>query len=91
MSYFPVALFAYNRPQHLERTLQALVQADLANQTKLYIFSDGPKSYDDVGVKAVRKLIASYEGFLSVTAVEASENLGLAGSVIAGVSKLLKS
>ena len=91
MSYFPVALFAYNRPQHLERTLQALAQAELADQTALYIFSDGSKFDDDVGVKAVRKLIAAYEGFLSVTVVEASENIGLAGSVIAGVSKLLKS
>ena len=44
MIYAPVALFAYNRPDHTRRTIDALRQNKLANDTELTIFSDAPKS-----------------------------------------------
>ena len=43
----PLALFVYNRPQHTLRTLESLLQNELAPKSKLYIFSDGPKTAQD--------------------------------------------
>ena len=43
----PIALFVYNRPQHTERTVKFLQQNELAADSRLFIFSDGPKSSAD--------------------------------------------
>ncbi|MBC7389104.1 MAG: hypothetical protein H7329_07840, partial [Opitutaceae bacterium] len=39
----PIVLFVYNRPGHTEKTLTALKINVLANESILYIYSDGPK------------------------------------------------
>jgi hypothetical protein len=90
-SFAPIALFVYNRPQHTERTLKFLKQNDLAAESRLFIFSDGPKTTEDEDkVTAVRELLKSIDGFRSVEVIERKANMGLAESVIAGVSRLVK-
>jgi len=90
-SFAPIALFVYNRPQHTERTLKFLKQNELAAESRLFIFSDGPKTDDDVDkVKLVRDLLKTVDGFRSIEIIERKENMGLANSVIAGVSRLVK-
>lgn len=85
----PIALFVYNRPAHTERTLKFLQQNELASQSNLFIFADGPKTdADGDKVNEVRKLISNVEGFKSVKIVASTTNLGLANSVIAGVTSL---
>src|SRR5690349_12825151 len=87
----PIALFVYNRPEHTRRTLKFLQQNLLADESRLFIFSDGPKSKkDQQAVEAVRDLIQNAEGFKSVEVVIRKENMGLAESIIEGVSKLVK-
>lgn len=87
----PVALFVYKRPGHTKATLEALARNTLAPQTSLIIFSDGPKNdIDRDAVESVRKLVREVAGFSSVTLVERHENMGLAQSVIAGVTELLE-
>ncbi|MBY0245372.1 MAG: sugar transferase [Sphingobacteriaceae bacterium] len=87
----PIALFVYNRPKHTERTLNFLKQNDLAAQSTLYIFSDGAKNKaEEQNVTEVRALLKNVLGFKSVEVVESANNMGLANSVIAGVSKLCK-
>lgn len=87
----PVAIFTYRRSAHTRATLEALAANTLAPQTDLYIFSDGPKSGDDVfAVKKVRELIKQVTGFASVTIIERSTNMGLAQSIIVGVSELFE-
>ena len=44
MNFAPIVVFSYNRPDHLRRTLDALSKNDLASDSILYIFCDGPKS-----------------------------------------------
>ena len=86
----PIALFVYNRPDHTRRTLNYLKQNRLADESRLFIFSDGPKTIkDEDKVKEVRQLIAQAEGFRSVEIVEAKENKGLANAIIDGVSRLV--
>jgi hypothetical protein len=88
----PIALFVYNRPQHTERTVKFLQQNLLAAESRLYIFSDGPKAENDKEkVAEVRNFIKTIEGFKSVKIMESKSNKGLAKSVIDGVTQLNES
>lgn len=90
MIYAPVALFVYNRPDHAKRTVEALKNNGLANETDLIIFSDTHKSEVHVEkVKEVREYIRRISGFNSVTIVERESNYGLARSIIAGVTEVI--
>jgi GT2 family glycosyltransferase len=85
----PIALFVYNRPQHTERTLKFLQQNELASESRLFIFSDGPKTIaEEEKVIEVRNFIQKIDGFKSVEIIERKDNMGLANSVIDGVSRL---
>jgi len=89
MAIAPIALFAYNRPAHLQRTLYALQANTLARESMLYVFSDGPKgSHDADAVRAVREIAGCAEGFSKIVVQEREKNLGLAQSVISGVTEL---
>lgn len=86
----PIALFVYNRPEHTQRTLQALKQNALASESMLFIFSDEPKSDTDMAsVNDVRSIIKTVSGFKSVELIERKTNYGLANSIIAGVNTLI--
>lgn len=88
-NFAPIALFVYNRPKHTERTLKFLQQNELASESRLFIFSDGAKTTDDdEKVKAVREFIKTVDGFKSIEIIESNTNMGLANSVINGVTKL---
>ncbi|MBC7567397.1 MAG: glycosyltransferase [Pedobacter sp.] len=90
-TFAPIALFVYNRPQHTSRTLKFLQQNELAAESRLFIFSDGAKTEADLKeVEEIRELIKKVEGFKSVEIIERKENMGLADSIIAGVTKLVK-
>lgn len=88
-NFAPIALFVYNRPQHTERTIKFLQKNELASESRLFIFSDGPKNQADIEkVAEVRALIQETEGFKSVEIINSDNNMGLANAVIAGVSRL---
>lgn len=88
-TFAPVALFVYNRPQHTERTLKFLAKNELASESRLFIFSDGAASAaDEQNVNEVRNLIKNIDGFKSVEIIRQQTNMGLANSIISGVSKL---
>lgn len=85
----PIALFVYNRPEHTRRTVKFLKQNLLAEESRLYIFADGPRNETDwVRVDEVREVIRSVTGFKSLEITERKTNLGLAASIISGVTKL---
>ena len=89
-TFAPIALFVYNRPQHSARTVKFLQQNKLAAESRLFIFSDGAKSDADLkDVAEVREIIRRVDGFKSVEIIERKENMGLADSIIAGVTKLV--
>lgn len=86
----PIALFVYNRPEHTRRTINYLQKNLLADESRLYIFSDAAKTpADKAKVDEVRELVKKIEGFKSVKVVERDHNLGLAESVISGVTQLV--
>jgi len=86
----PVTLFVYNRPWHTQQTLEALKNNDLANESDLIIFSDAPKNDNDwLKVQEVRDYIETVNGFKSVRIIEREKNLGLAKSIIYGVTEVV--
>lgn len=86
----PIALFVYNRPWHIQQTVEALRKNELAASSELFIFSDGPKSEKDrEKVCAVREYCKTITGFKSVTLIERALNLGLASSIITGVTEVI--
>ena len=87
----PIVLFTYNRPEHTSRTLKALAANELADQSKLIIYSDGPRSEQDIpAVESCRAICAAMDGFASVEIHASDKNKGLAASVIEGVSQTLE-
>lgn len=87
----PVALFAYRRPDHLSEALRSLAANPGAESTCLTIYCDGPKGEaDQAAVAQVRKVAHQAEGFAQVSVIEREFNLGLAQSVISGVTETLE-
>lgn len=88
-SFAPIAFFVYNRVGHTRRTLDALLKNSLAGQSDLFVFCDGARREGDSSVMAVRKYVRSVTGFKSVTIVERETNVGLATSIIEGVTDVV--
>lgn len=91
MELSPIALFAYNRPEHLNAALKALAANPLAAESDLIIFSDGPKDAGSArSVAEVRDVAKSATGFGSVQVIERPSNAGLVASITGGVRDLLE-
>jgi len=92
----PIAIFAYNRRDHLSACLTALAENPPAEQSELTIFCDGPKPGDTSGsVEAVRQVAREWvtrspSAFARITVIEQPANKGLAKSVITGVTEMLQ-
>lgn len=90
MQLSPIALFAYNRPWHIRQAIEALQRNDLAKESKLFIFSDGPKdNSSEIEVSKVRKYLKTLCGFKQIITIERSSNLGLSQSIITGVTEIV--
>lgn len=89
----PVAIFAFRRPDHLDRTLTALAANTLASRSAVVAFADGPRQSDDLpGIRAVRKVLEDWQlrgAFSSLSIERAESNRGLANSIIAGVTRMV--
>lgn len=89
----PVVVFTYNRVEHLEKTLDALNNCDLASETDLFIFCDSFKSDKDktkveMAISVVDKF-ATNNCFHSISITKASKNKGLAKSIMEGVTSVI--
>jgi acetyltransferase-like isoleucine patch superfamily enzyme len=89
----PIVLFVYGRAWHTEQTLRALKQNDLAEQSTLYIYADGPKHLapraDRDKIEDVRRLVRSEKWCGDVIVVESPHNLGLVKSFVKGVTEVV--
>lgn len=84
----PVALFAFRRPDHTQRTLEALASNPSLRDSPLIVFCDGARSAgEQAQVEATRAVVHAFDHPRKV--VHASPaNLGLARSIIKGVGAL---
>ena len=86
MTPIPIILFAYNRPDHLHRTVDCLRE----NKVPLiYAFSDGPRTSDKApAVAQVRDLLRAID-WCEVVLCERETNLGLGRAILTGVTEVL--
>ena len=91
MPYAPIALFTYSRADHTRTAVESLLRNKEAAESDLFIFSDGPKTEEKrEAVEANRQYIHTITGFKSVHIVEHKTNQGLANSLIAGITNVVK-
>ena len=87
MSYAPILLFVYNRPEHTRRCIESLLRNPLVSESNLFIYADGAKDcMQQEAVNEVRNYIRTLQGFKQITLIERSENWGLARNIIDGVT-----
>ena len=90
----PIAVFCYNRPWHIEQTLEALSKNELASESVMYIFCDGPKENATMEQKKeiedVRRIVRKKQWGGEVHIVESDKNKGLRDSIIGGASMVIE-
>lgn len=85
----PVALFIFNRPEHLRRTIESLKRCDGFTESPIVVFGDGARGeYDISAVEATRHIAQGLLGDRAEYRLSDS-NKGLANSIIDGVELLL--
>jgi hypothetical protein len=93
MKYAPIALFVYNRPKHLKKTLNSLKKNPETRMSTIYIFSDSFKSKDLLNkkkVEEVRVIIKKINFFKKKIIIERKKNIGLKKNILTGISLVLK-
>lgn len=89
MSKAPIVFFAYKRPEHTQRSLESLSQNIGAKDSELFIYCDGIKRAEDhSSVELVRQIVRSKQWCGTVHIIEREQNIGLANSVISGVTEI---
>ncbi len=84
----PIILFTYNRPNHTDRLLSSLANCSRLDECELHIYCDGPKTPEhSSGVEASRSVVRRWASLFHARVIERDENLGLARSVVAGVTE----
>jgi len=86
-----VAIFAFNRPTHLQRLVDSLDTNPLFPHLNTVIFCDGPRNdQDSPGVQETRLLARKWIAERGWSGVFRERNLGLSNSVISGVTRCLE-
>ena len=88
-AYSPIVLFIYKRASHLEKTLISLMKCKNFDKHVIYVFGDGARFDSENDLVIETRLIA--EKYLGNKAeyFYSNKNMGLANSVINGVSKII--
>ncbi len=86
----PIVIFCFRRLHTLVQVIDSLKANELAAASDLIVYSDG---YDDILIEkeviAVRQYLHQISGFKSVRIINSKKKLGLANSIIKGVSEVL--
>jgi hypothetical protein len=89
----PIVLFVFDRPQHTRRVLEALAGNELAQDSKLFIYADGPKQAESerekYNIKTTRQIIRERQWCSEVVIREEPVNRGLANSIVSGVTEVV--
>jgi hypothetical protein len=86
----PIALFVYNRPQHVSALLKSLKACTRLDECQVFVFCDGPKKPEHLqDVTTARQVVHEFaESNHPLQIMERDENLGLARSIVLGVTEL---
>jgi len=88
-SKIALAIFSYNRPQHLNALYQAIEHLKLENQYCFHLFNDGPKASKTRDIALVQDLTDKFSNRVSNCILSRkTENLGLAKSIRSGLDSV---
>jgi hypothetical protein len=86
MNISPIAIFVYKRPEHTRHMINSLHQNPESHEADITVYCDGPRSSEDLpDIVATREIV--HELLPAARVVERENNMGLANSVISGVSE----
>jgi hypothetical protein len=92
-SLAPIVLFVYNRPEHTLATLQSLKNNNLAADSVLFIYADGPKNNASEAemekINKTRNIIKQEQWCKEVFIIESETNKGLANSIVNGITEVV--
>ena len=89
-NYAPIVMFTYCRLANTKETIEHLKKNEEAKDTDLIIYSDAPKNERaEEGVMKTREYIHSISGFKSIKIIEREKNMGLANSIVDGVTSVV--
>ena len=87
-----IAIFAFKRPLHTRLITEALLRNHNISNYSVYFFCDASNNASEqLDIQETRKFIQSIEGFKSKRIFIQNEPLGLANSIIRGVTQCLES
>lgn len=93
MNASPVIIFVYNREAHGSKVIEALAKCNMAKDSDVFIYSDGPKNKNqEDNVARMRKYLNNVDKtqFRTLNVICAPNNKGLAKSIISGVSEVME-
>jgi hypothetical protein len=92
MKFSPILIFTYNRPNHLLNLLNSLSLNSNIIKYDIFFFCDGAKnSRDEKNIILIKKIINKFKKKLKFKKIFYNKkNIGLAKSIINGVTKILK-
>ena len=87
----PIAVFTYRRPDHTRILLESLSKCKRLDECRVTLFCDGPANPEHAPeVERVRRIIHGWAEANGANVVEHNKNLGLAHSIVAGVTMLCR-
>ncbi len=89
MKLAPIGICTYSRLDHLEKTITALKNNVLAEESALFVYSDAPRPGDEKKVQSLRHYLKKLDGFKSVSVIERQEN-GRIANCRGGILELLE-
>ena len=87
----PVVIFAFNRLEHLKKTIKSLKKCKYSDNTNLIIYLDNYNiESDKQKVISIKNFIHKIKGFKKINLIQRKKNLGMSKNIILGVSQTLK-
>lgn len=88
----PIIVFAFNRVDTLQNTIESLKKNKEAKDSELFVFVDGPRLNKDgekEQVLAVQEYVKTITGFKNISYKFSETNKGLAQSIISGTTLVI--
>lgn len=87
----PIALFVFRRPDHTRAVLDSLAANAESRRSPLYIFCDGARRDSEAAlIQEVRQIVRAEQRFGRTIVIEREANMGLANSIIGGVTDIVE-
>jgi hypothetical protein len=87
----PIAFFCFNRADKTKLVLDALAKNDLAQDSEIYIFCDGPRNIKDLKqIAEVHSVVEALEGFKAKHIIKRPINHGAQFSIIYGINQVFE-